>query len=85
MAATEKQLDVMVYRLTQERGRWPFLTSRLENATDKTREGAPALVKQIWEFLEEQLEEQVGNSMSVMPTGQGSKEMVISFTIDRVV
>ena len=28
---------------------------------------------------------EVGNSMSVMPTGQGSKEVAISFTIDRVV
>ena len=47
VAATEKQLESMVYRLTQERGRWPFLTPRLENATDKTRESAPPLVKQI--------------------------------------
>ena len=29
-----------------------FLTPRLENATDKTRESAPPLIKQIWEFLE---------------------------------
>ena len=43
VAATEKQLESMVYRLTQERGRWPFLTPRLENATDKTRESAPDL------------------------------------------
>ena len=28
---------------------------------------------------------EVGNSMSVMPTGQGSKEIVISLAIDRVV
>ena len=28
---------------------------------------------------------EMGNSMSVMPTGQGSKEVAISFTIDRVV
>ena len=27
----------------------------------------------------------MGNSMSVMPKGQGSKEVAISFTIDRVV
>ena len=46
----------MAYRLTQERGRWPFLTPRLENVTDKTRESAPPLLKQIWEYLEEQLE-----------------------------
>ena len=51
VAAAEKQLESMVYRLTQERGRWPFLTPRLENVTEKTREGAPLLVKQIWDFL----------------------------------
>ena len=28
---------------------------------------------------------EVGNSKSVMPTGLGSKEIAISFTIDRVV
>ena len=56
LAAAEKQLESKGYRLTQERGRWPFLTLRLENVTDKTRETAPPLVKQIWEFLEEQLE-----------------------------
>ena len=44
------------YCLTQGRGRWHFLTSRLENVTDKTRESAPPLVRQIWEFLDEQLE-----------------------------
>ena len=56
VAATEKQLESVVYRLTQERSRWPFLTPRLENATEKTKEKAPPLVKQIWSFLEEQLE-----------------------------
>ena len=56
VAAAEKQLEAMVYRLTQERSRWPFLTPRLENATDKTGESAPPLVRQIWEFLEGQLE-----------------------------
>ena len=57
VAAAEKQLEAMAGRwpfLTG--GRWPFLTPRLENATDKTRENAPPLVKQIWEFLERQLE-----------------------------
>ena len=29
VAAAEKQLESMGYRLTQERGRWPFLTPRL--------------------------------------------------------
>ena len=43
--ATEKQLEAMVYRLTQEIGRWPFLTPRLENATDKPRKIATPLVK----------------------------------------
>ena len=38
VAATEKQLESMVYRRTQERGRWPFLTPRLENATEKKGE-----------------------------------------------
>ena len=56
VAAAEKQLESMGYRSTQERGRWQFLTPRLENATDKTRESAPPLIKQIWEFLEGQLE-----------------------------
>ena len=53
VAATEKQLESMVFRLTQEIGRRSFLTPRLENAIDKTRESAPPLVKQIWVFLEE--------------------------------
>ena len=52
VAATEKQLESMMYRLTQERSWWPFLTPRLENATDKTKENAPLLVKQVWSFLE---------------------------------
>ena len=56
LAAAEKQLEAMAYRLTQERDRWPFLTPRFENATDKTRESSPLLIKQIWEFLEKQLE-----------------------------
>ena len=38
VADTEKQLESMAYRLTQENGWWPFLTPRLENATNKTRE-----------------------------------------------
>ena len=56
VAETEKQLESMKYRLTQENGWWPFLTPRLENATNKTREEAPPLVKQVWSFLEKQLE-----------------------------
>ena len=65
VAAAEKQLESMGYRLTQERGRWPFLTPRLENATDKTRESAPPLIKQIWEFLEGQLEVAESRDMTV--------------------
>ena len=65
VAAAEKQLEAMVYRLTQEIGRWPFLTPRLENATHKTRESAPLLVKQIWEFLEGQLEIAESREMAV--------------------
>ena len=65
VAAAEKQLEAMVYRLTRERGRWPFLTPRLENATDKTRDIAPPLVKQIWEFFEGQLEIAESREMTV--------------------
>ena len=65
VAAAEKQLEAMVYRLTQERGRWSFLTPRLENATDKTRESAPPLVRKIWEFLEGQLEIAESREMTV--------------------
>ena len=50
VAETEKQLESMKYRLTQENGWWPFLTPRLENATNKTREEAPPLLKQVWSF-----------------------------------
>ena len=46
VAATEKILESMVYRPTQERGRWPFLTPRLENGTENTKENTPPLVKQ---------------------------------------
>ena len=56
VAAAEKQLDSIGYRLIQERRRWPFLTPRLENVTEKTSESAPPLIKQMWNFLEEQLE-----------------------------
>ena len=65
VAATEKQLESMVYRLTQERGRWPFLAPRLKNATEKTKENTPPLVKQIWRFLEEQLEVAESREMTV--------------------
>ena len=65
VAATEKQLESMVYRLMQERGRWLFLTPRLENATEKTKENSPPLVKQIWSFVEEQLEVAESREMTV--------------------
>ena len=65
VAAIEKQLESMGYHLTQERGRWPFLTPRLENATDETRESAPPLVKHIWQFLEGQLEVAQSRDMTV--------------------
>ena len=58
MAKAEKQLESMVYRLTQENGRWPFLTPMLENATDKAKVTAPPLIKkQEWEFMQNQLEQ----------------------------
>ena len=65
VAASEKQLESMVHRLAQEGGKWPFLTPRLENATRKTREDAPPLVKQIWDFLEEQLGKAEEREMTV--------------------
>ena len=77
VAATEKQLESMVYRLRQERGRWPFLTPRLENATDKTRESAPPLVRQIWEFLEEQLEVAESREMTVARFVTAANEVTI--------
>ena len=77
VAATEKQLESMVYRLTQERGRWPFLTPRLENATEKTKENAPPLVKQIWSFLEEQLEVAEGREMTVTRFFTAANEVTI--------
>ena len=77
VAATEKQLESLVYRLTQERGRWPFLTPRLENATEKTKENAPPLVKQIWSFLEEQLEVAEKKEMTVSRFVTAANEVTI--------
>ncbi|XP_063717662.1 uncharacterized protein LOC134844776 [Symsagittifera roscoffensis] len=77
VAAAEKQLESMVYRLTQERGRWPFLTPRLENATEQTREDAPPLVKQIWDFLEEQLEVVEKREMTVARIVTAANEVTI--------
>ena len=77
VAATEKQLESIVYRLTQERGRWPFLTPKLENASEKTKENAPPLVKQIWSFLEEQLEVAENREMTVTRFVTTAKEVTI--------
>ena len=78
VAAAEKQLESIAYRLTQdERGRWPFLTPRLENATDKTRESAPPLIKQIWNFFEEQLEVAEGREMTVGIFVTAANEVII--------
>ena len=77
VAAVEMQLESMVYRLTQERGRWPFLTPSLENATEKTRENAPPLVKQIWDFLEEQLEVAEKKEMTVARFVTAANEVTI--------
>ena len=65
VAAAEKQLESIGYRLTLERRRWPFLNPRLQNATDTTRESAPPIIKQIWNFLEEQLEVAEEREMTV--------------------
>ena len=78
VAATEKQLESMVHRLTQERGRWPFLTPWLENATEKTKENAPPLVKQIWSFLGEQLEVAEGREMTVTRFVTAANEVTIA-------
>ena len=77
VAAAEKQLEAMAYCLTQERGRWPFLTPRLENATDKTRESAPLLIKQVWEFLEGQLEVAESRDMTVGRFVTAANELTI--------
>ena len=77
VAATEKQLGSMVYRLTQERGWWPFLTPRLEKATEKTKENAPPLVKQIWSFLEKQLEVAEDREMTVTRFVTAANEVTI--------
>ena len=47
VAGAEKQLESMVYRLTQKRGSWPFLTPRLENVNDKMKKIPPPLIKKV--------------------------------------
>ena len=77
VAETEKQLESMAYRLTQENGWWPFLTPRLENATNKTREDALPLVKQVWSFLEKQLELAERRDMTVARFVSAANEVTI--------
>ena len=77
VAQTEKQLESIAYRLTQESGWWPFLTPRLENATDKTKENAPPLVKQVWSFLEKQLEVAEDRGMTVTRFVTAANEVTI--------
>ena len=77
VAETEKQLESMNYRLTQENGWWLFLTPRLENATNKTREEAPPLVKQVWSFLEKQLELAEVRDMTVARFVSAANEVTI--------
>ena len=77
LAAAEKQLESIGYRLTQERGRCPFLTPRLKNATDKTRESAPPLIKRIWNFLDEKLEVAEGGEMKVGSFVTAANEVTI--------
>ena len=78
VAETEKQLGSLKYRLTQENGWWPFLTPRLENATNKTREEAPLLVKQVWSFLEKQLELAEVRDMTVARFVSAANEVTIA-------
>ena len=77
VAAAEKQLESMGYRLTKESGRWPFLTPRFENATNKTRKNAPPLIKQVWEFLEVQLEVAETTGMTVGRFVTAANEVMI--------
>ena len=77
VAATEKQLESMAYRLTQESGWWPFLEPRLENATYKTKENAPPLLKQVWSFLEKQLEVAEDREMTVTRFVSAANEVTI--------
>ena len=66
-----------MYRLAQERGRWQFLTPRLEKTTEKTRENAPPLVKQIWDSLEEQLEVAEKREMTVTRFVTAANEVTV--------
>ena len=78
VAGAEKQLEPMGYRLTQEKRRSPFLTPRLQNVTDKTRESAAPLIKQIWELLKEQLEILETRDMTVGTFVTSANEVTIA-------
>ena len=54
-----------------------FLKPRLENVTDKRREIAPPLVKQICEFLEEHLEVAEKRELTVGRFVTPAKEVII--------
>ena len=47
----------MVYHLTCERGKRPFLTARLGKMRDKFKEGAPLLIDQLWKLMNDQPEQ----------------------------
>ena len=53
------------------------MTPRLENATNKTREEAPPLVKQVWSFLEKQLELAEVRDMTVARFVSAANEVTI--------
>ena len=65
IAYAENQRVPMLYRLTQERERWPFLTPRLESVGDKTKETAPALINRVREFMQNQLEQAEKKGLTV--------------------
>ena len=78
MAEAEKQLESMVYRLTQERGSWPFLTPRLENVKDKTKDTAPLLIRQICKLLQDQLEHSERRGLTVGAFTTSANETTIA-------
>ena len=50
-----KWLILMVNHLASERGKWPFFTP--EKIGDETKQGAPPLSAQVWEFLRDHLDQ----------------------------
>ena len=61
VVAAEKQLEAIAYRLMQERGRWPFLTPRLEKDAEECTTPHQAGM----ELLEGQLEVAESRDMTV--------------------